>query len=258
MTSTYLYIYRNDDRKTVYIGIGSSPGRVWGHHNSAADALRDESGTKVFITSEPFPDGASAERAESAAICAAAAAGVKVIVDDERAEDLTNVTNIAKVGSSKYLTPAVFAREGSVRYDQLTRTAIVILHHDDIDDVGDGTRRPALHGGRGAEIFHERATRWWGLGAANARRAKKRVGDAGLPRDVDRLLAVQKSTSIILGAWTLSDEQWRRDSDSWMFVTEQPIEEWRGQRLDWRGAVHAGGALIWSPDIREELGRGRS
>lgn len=258
MTGTYLYIYRNDDLKKVYVGIGNSPGRVWEHHNDAAAALLSESGTKVFITTEPFLDRASAERAESAAICAAAATGVDVIIDEKRAKDLVNVTNIAKVGSSKYLTPAVFAREGTVRYDSLERTAIVTLHHDDIDDVGDGIRRPALHGGRDAEIFHQRATRWWGLKAANARRSSKSTHDGVLPRDVDRLIAVQKSTSRILGAWTLADEQWREDGNSWMFVTDQPMDDWRGQRLDWCGASHSGGALIWSADIRAELNGRRS
>ncbi|MBM7410535.1 putative GIY-YIG superfamily endonuclease [Clavibacter michiganensis] len=258
MTGTYLYIYRNDELKKVYVGIGNSPGRVWEHHNDAAAALLAESATKVFITTEPFKDRASAERAESAAICAAAAVGVGVIVDEKRAEDLLNVTNIAKVGSSKHLTPAVYEREGSVRYDALERTAIVTLHHDDIDDVGDGVRRPALHGGRDAEIFHQRATRWWGLGAANARRDKKRTAGGLVPRDVDRLVAVQKSTSTILGAWTLTEEQWRRDANSWMFVTDQPIDDWRGQRLDWCGASHSGGALVWSADIRAELRGKRS
>jgi predicted GIY-YIG superfamily endonuclease len=258
MTGTYLYIYRNDRSKRVYVGIGNSPGRVWEHHNDKAAALLSESDTKVFITTEPFPDRASAERAESAAICAAAAAGVEVIVEEERAKDLMNVANIAKVGSSKHLTPAVFEREGTVRYDSLERTAIVTLHHDDIDDVGDGIRRPALHGGRDPEIFHQRATRWWGLGAADARRFRKRTDDGVLPRDVDRLVAVQKSTSTILGAWTLADEQWRRDANSWMFVTDEPIDDWRGQRLDWCGASHSGGAMIWSADIREELRGGRS
>lgn len=255
MTATYLYLYRNDKLRKVYVGIGSSPGRAWEDHPEAAKALLDHPDTKVFITSEPFPDRLSAERAESAAICAAAAADVDVIVGGARSRDLASLTNIAKVGSSRHLARAVFRREGTVRYDQLRRAAIVTLHMNSIDDLGDGTRRPALHAGREVEIFHQRATRWWGLAAADTRRRRemKRTGGDTLPRDVERLVALQKGTYTILGAWNLADEQWRRESGSWMFVTESPINEWRGQQFDWCGVRHSGGALVWSSDIRSEL-----
>lgn len=253
MSETYLYIYRNDQLHQVYIGIGSSPSRVWGRHNPAAEALLKHPETTVFITTEPFPDRASAERAESAAICAAAATGVGIIVDDSRGEELASLTNIAKVGKSKHLSLAVYQRDGVIRYDDLKRTAIVILHMDGIDDVGDGHLRPSLHGGRDPETFHQRATRWWGLGAANKRRLARHTDGEALPRDVDRLVALQKGTYTILGAWNLADEQWRPDNDSWMFVTSDAIEDWLGKHFDWCGAVHSGGSLLWSPDIRAQL-----
>ncbi len=250
---TYLYLYRNDDLRSVYVGIGSSPSRIWGGHNAHATELLAHPATKVFITSEPFPDRASAERAESAAICAAAATGAEVLFDDRRRSSLARLTNIAKVGRSKHLSRAVLRREGVVRYGELERTVIVTLHMSEIDDVGDDTRRPALHGGRSDEIFHQRATRWWGLGAADDRRRKAATAEGERPRDVERLIAIQKGTYTILGAWNLADEQWRRDGGSWMFVTEAPIHEWRGLQFDWDGASHSGGSMIWSQDIRARL-----
>lgn len=246
MTETFLYLYRNDELRQVYVGIGTSPGRIWGGHNPAATALLEHNSTTVFITGEPFPDRKSAERAESAAICAAAAAGVEVLSDRD---DLESLTNIAKVGSSTHLRRAVFRQEGTVRYDELERAAIVTLHPNSIDDVGDGARRPALHGGRSEEVFHYRATRWWGLGQADKRRSRKKSVDGELPRDVDRLIAIQKGTHTVLGAWTLTEEQWRRDGCSWMFLTDEAIPEWRGQQFDWCGA-HPSNAVTWSPDIR--------
>lgn len=249
-SGTFLYLYRNDEIHKVYVGIGDSPSRVWEAHNPEAMELLSHPATKVFITSAPFPDRASAERAESAAICAAAAAEVDVIFDERRAKALSNLTNIAKVSASKHLTRAVFQSNGVLKYDDLDRTVIVTLHMGEIDDVGDGTSRPALHGGRGAEVFHQRATRWWGLGAADQRRRRAGRLHGELPRDVERLVAVQKGTYRVLGAWTLTDEQWRRDGASWMFVTDAPIAEWRGQQFDWSGASHSGGAMIWSRDIR--------
>lgn len=253
MPETFLYLYRNDVLHQVYVGIGASPTRVWGTHNDAATNLLRHPATKVFITSEPFPDRLSAERAESAAICAAAAAGARVMFEDERSVALGELTNIAKVGYSKHLSRAVFRRDGVVRYDDLSRTAIVTLHLNEIDDVGDGTRRPALHGVRAAEVFHQRATRWWGLGAADARRRKAAGVDGALPRDVERLVAVQKGEYTVLGAWNLSDEQWRRDGASWMFVTDTALTDWIGRRFDWGRATHSGGAMNWSADIRARL-----
>lgn len=176
-----------------------------------------------------------------------------MIFDEDRAEALGALTNVAKVASSKHLTRAVFQRDGVLKYDDLSRTVIVTLHMGEIDDVGDGISRPALHGGRDSEIFHQRATRWWGLGAADQRRRRAGRPEAELPRDVERLVAVQKGTYRVLGAWTLADEQWRRNGASWMFITEAPIEEWRGQQFDWCGASHSGGAMIWSRDIRDLL-----
>jgi hypothetical protein len=253
MPVSFLYLYRNDELHKVYVGIGDSPSRVWEAHNAEATELLAHPATKVFITSDPFPDRVSAERAESAAICAAAAAGVAVIFDDDRAKTLERLTNIAKVATSKHLTRAVYQTDGVLKYDDLSKAAIVTLHLGEIDDVGDGTSRPALHGGRDSEVFHQRATRWWGLGAAEQRRRRSGGDNDELPRDVERLVAVQKGTYTVLGAWTLTAEQWRRDSSSWMFVTEAPIEEWRGQQFDWCGASHSGGAMIWSKDIRALL-----
>lgn len=244
---TYLYIYRNDVLNRVYVGIGSSPARAWQPHNPAVDTLRAHSDTEVFITDAPFPDRPSAEMAESAAICAAAAAGTEVLSDRD---DLSALTNIAKVSSSKHLRVAVYRRDGVVRFDDLERTALVTLS---FDAIGRGsTRRPVLHGGRSAQVFHKRATRFWGLSAADQRRRRKQLPDGTLPRDVERLIAVQKSTHTILGAWTLDDRQWRQTSGGWVFITRDELPELRGQQLDWCGA-QPGNLLTWSPDIRAEI-----
>lgn len=246
MTETYLYIYRNDELGQVYIGIGASVARVWGSHNSEATELLKHSETKVFVTAEPFPDRQSAERAESAAICAAAASRIKVISEHK---DLSKLTNIAKVASSKHLTTAVYQREGTIRFDDLRRAAIVVLRIDSINDGPDLSRRPGLHGGRTARATNERAVKWWGLGAAQRRRERLRLPDGTLPRDIDTLVAVQTQTRTILGAWALSDQQWRRDEHKWTFLTTDEIEEMRGQTLDW-GSNHPGQGLTWSKDIR--------
>lgn len=252
MAATLLYIYRNDDLHQVYIGIGESAQRVWGGHNPRATNLLNHPATKVFVTTEMFPDRASAERAESAAICAAAAAGVTVLSDRD---DLGALTNIAKVGSSRHLSRAVFQRDGVVRYSDLNRTAIVTLHLDSIGDMADGSSRPTIHGGRSDEDIRQRATRWWGLGRASRRR--ERAGESGtLPRDVDVLIAVQKGVGTILGAWDLTDRQWHRDPErnGWVFDTEEETtpatSQLKGQQFDWAGA-HPSNTVTWSSDIRE-------
>lgn len=248
MTKTYLYIYRNDELGQVYIGIGASVARVWGSHNPAATELLKHPDTKVFVTTEPFSDSISAERAESAAICAAAASKVKVI--SERG-DLIQLTNIAKVASSKHLSRAVYQREGVVHYSDMARAAIVVLHVDSIDDGPELKRRPGLHGGRELEQIRDRAIKWWGLRSAQLRRERLRESDGTLPRDVDKLVAVQKGTGTILGAWTLADEQWRPHGKSWEFVTEKSIDDLRGQTFDW-GTARPGQGLTWTRDIRAQ------
>jgi hypothetical protein len=181
------------------------------------------------------------------AICAAAAAGVDVLSDSD---DRSALTNIAKVSSSKHLSPAVFRRDGAIRYDDLDRTALVILS---LDEIGEGTSyRPTLHSGRDEGVFHMRATRWWPLKSADTRRHRKRAPDGSLPRDVERLIAVQKGVGTILGAWRLADEQWRQDDEGWVFLTNGAITDLRGQQFEWCG-VYQGTKLTWSSDIRAEI-----
>lgn len=257
MSETWLYIYRNDELRQVYVGIGSSAARIWDKaRNDDALQLLEHPATGVFVTSERFPDRQSAERAESAAIFAAAAAGAKVFGDRE---DLKSLTNIAKVQSSKHIVPDVFRRSGEVSYLGLTKTAIVTISLDSIDDDDpDGDRRPALHAGRSQEDFRLRSTRYHPLGAADARRRENRLPDGTLPRDVTRLIARQVQTGVILGAWDLHDDQWKKDStgSKWIFITlkEASAEtgEMRGKLLDMNGEP-AGRNLYWSKDIRDSI-----
>lgn len=257
MSETWLYIYRNDELGQVYVGIGSSSARIWDKaRNDDALQLLEHPATKVFVTSEPFHDRQSAERAESAAIFAAVAAGAAVSVDGK---DLRSLVNISKLQSSKHIVPAVFRRPGKVSYLDLTKTAIVTISLDSIDDDDpDGDRRPALHGDKPLEEFHRRSTRYHPLGAADARRRENPLPDGTLPRDVTRLIARQVQTGVILGAWDLHEDQWKKDStgSKWIFITlkeaSAETEEMRGKLLDMNGEP-AGRNLYWSKDIRDSI-----
>lgn len=257
MRETLLYIYKNDVLKQVYVGIGGSPERIWGRHNEDAERLRDHPNTEFYVTKEPFPDQPSAERAESAAIFAASAAGLTVLSESG---DLDQTTNRAKVHGSKHMVPVLFQREGTVRYDELRKTVLVVLKLSSIGEHHEGTFRPTLNASRSDAEFHYRATRWWGLAAAQKRRMRLPLDPEGsIPRDVNRLIAVQKGGGLVLGAWDLSDQQWYYDDltrKGWIFDTADSASpdtaDMRGKVFDWCGAG-CGTQVTWSSDIRETL-----
>ena len=68
---TWLYIYEGaprgdeEERKSIYIGIGQSMGRVYEPHNPDAERLRDTEGTLIRQTVEPFSSREDALRAEA-------------------------------------------------------------------------------------------------------------------------------------------------------------------------------------------------
>jgi hypothetical protein len=246
---TYLYIYRNDGLRLVYVGIGENLSRIWESHNAHAEALLAAPGTHVFVTEEPFPTREAAETAESAAICAAAAAGVDVL---SSRDDAPALTNIAKVAESKYLARAVHKTDGVVDFTSFTKTAFVVVSVDQLP----GDPRPTLHGGRSVDVFAERARKYWPLGAAEARRRAAQLSADGqasptLVRTVEQLVMVQKSTGTILGAWALAPEQWRRcgSENEWEFLLDAPIAAMRGKRLNWNG-YGVGTLITWSVDLK--------
>jgi len=249
MAETYLYIYRNDRLGQVYVGIGENLSRIWEPHNRQAEALREEADTHVFVTDKPFPTRAAAETAESAAICAAAAAGATVLSD---LADAPALTNIAKVKDSRYLAQAVHTADGSVDFTSFEKTAFVIASVDQLP----GDLRPTLHGGRSADVFAQRASKYWPLGAAEKRRraaqlAAGQPGETSPVRTVEQLVMVQKGTGTILGAWTLTAEQWRPTggANEWEFLLDEPIGDLRGKHLDWNG-YRVGTLVTWSTDLK--------
>jgi len=86
---TWLYIYEGaprgdeEERKSIYIGIGQSMGRVYEPHNPDAERLRDAEGTLIRQTLEPFSSREDALKAEAIAIHVASLMGLDPIYDAE-------------------------------------------------------------------------------------------------------------------------------------------------------------------------------
>ena len=137
---TWLYIYEGaprgeGERRSIYIGIGKSMGRVFESHNPDAERLRDAEGTLIRQTVEPFSSRKDALKAEAIAIHVASLMGLDPIYDAEDEEELFGegdkaVTNISGTKTSKHLGPAIFTRPGEVAQDQMRETIIVPISAD--------------------------------------------------------------------------------------------------------------------------------
>lgn len=190
---TWLYIYegapRSDEegRRSIYIGIGQSMGRVFESHNPDAERLRDAEGTLIRQTVEPFSSRKDALKAEAIAIHVASLMGLDPIYDSKDEEELFGegdkaVTNISGTKTSKHLGPAIFTRRGEVARDELRNTIIVPISADSLEG------RVSAFGGNTGEVFIERAAEAWNI--ASAKRPK-----------IKRLVAVLKKGHVILGSW---------------------------------------------------------
>ena len=120
---TWLYIYEGaprgegEGRRSIYIGIGQSMGRVFEPHNPDAERLRDAEGTLIRQTLVPFSSRKDALKAEAVAIHVASLMGLDPIYDAEDEDELfekndKSVTNISGTKTSKHLGPAIFTRPG--------------------------------------------------------------------------------------------------------------------------------------------------
>ena len=191
---TWLYIYEGaprsyeEERRSIYIGIGQSMGRVFEPHNPDAERLRDTEGTLIRQTVEPFSSREDALKAEAIAIHVASLMGLDPIYDAEDEDELFNeddkmVTNIAGTKTSKHLGPAIFTRDGEVAQDEMKATIIVPITPDSLEG------RASAFGGNPGEVFIERAAQAWNV--APDKRPKIR-----------RLVAVLTgSRHVILGSW---------------------------------------------------------
>ena len=191
---TWLYIYEGaprsyeEERRSVYIGIGQSMGRVFEPHNPDAERLRDTEGTLIRQTVEPFSSREDALKAEAIAIHVASLMGLDPIYDAEDEDELFNeddkmVTNIAGTKTSKHLGPAIFTRDGEVAQDEMEGTIIVPITPNSLEG------RASAFGGNPGEVFIERAAQAWNV--APDKRPKIR-----------RLVAVLTgSRHVILGSW---------------------------------------------------------
>ena len=191
---TWLYIYEGaprsyeEERRSIYIGIGQSMGRVFEPHNPDAERLRDTGGTLIRQTVEPFSSREDALKAEAIAIHVASLMGLDPIYDAEDEDELfekhdKSVTNISGTKTSKHLGPAIFTHEGEVAQDQMRETIIVPISPDSLEG------RASAFGGNPGDVFIERAAQAWNV--APDKRPKIR-----------RLVAVLTgSRHVILGSW---------------------------------------------------------
>lgn len=191
MATCWLYVYKNAGRNAIYIGIANSMRRVFEKHNAAAEELRDAPGTVILQTIEPFSSREDAEKAEAIAIHVASFAGTKVM-HDEGGSAVFTTTNIAGVGSTKHLGPAILTRDGVVQQSELSGTMIVPITADEIDG------RLAPFGAHRVASFATRAQKYW------------KVAEAKRPKVVRLLAVLTGSGNIILGDWDVDpDGDWR-------------------------------------------------
>lgn len=186
---TWLYIYEGvrpsneEERRSIYIGIGQSMGRVFEPHNPDAERLRDTEGTLIRYTVEPFSSREDALKAEAIAIHVASLMGLDPIYDSQDEKDDKSVTNIQGRKTSKHLGPAIFTRPGEVTQDKMKKTIIVPISPKPIEE------RASAFGGNPGEVFIDRAAQAWNV--APDKRPKIR-----------RLVAVLTgSRHVILGSW---------------------------------------------------------
>ena len=169
---TWLHIYEGaprsdeEERRSSYIGIGQSMGRVFEPHNPDAERLRDTEGTLIRQTVEPFSSREDALKAEAIAIHVASLMGLDPIYDAEDEDELfekndKSVTNISGTKTSKHLGPAIFTRPGEVAQGEMRETIIVPISPDSLEG------RASAFGGNPGDVFIERAALAWSVAPDN-------------------------------------------------------------------------------------------
>jgi len=200
-SKNYLYIGKQLSGAIGYVGIGGVTRPYQGHNPKADEVL--QSGD-VWITGRPFSTRTDAEMAETLLIQALTWA----------LQTPPDLTNIAKVQSSKHLVPALRYRDGVLRYSELSNALLVKV-------------RPGSLKGRSAPAattddfdLTVRCNRWWGLASAVKRKA-----------DVRLLVAVTAGVkpARVIGVWeTQPVDQW------WLEDLRNPVEARNGLEL-WNG-----------------------
>lgn len=250
-SNNYLYIGKKRTGEIGYVGIGGVT-RPYGEHNeSADDVLRNG---EVWMTSIPFSSRKDAEMAESLLIRA-------LTWSAEKSPDLTN---IAKVNHSKYVTPALPYREGTVRYSDIRNALFVKVR------PGQLKGRIAPHGESGDLELTLRCNRWWRLRSAIAQN-----------KDIKFLVAVTAHVkpARIIGVWETrpvsdwwfedqsspqearcTDEPWNNAAPSygtpakgWVVTVVSPspdVNGWQGMEFDWEGYNPQN--IGYSVDLRDE------
>ncbi|MEZ7672068.1 hypothetical protein O3684_01650 [Pauljensenia sp. 20925_1_27] len=242
---TWLYIYEGaprsdeEERRSIYIGIGESMGRVFEPHNPDAERLRDTEGTLIRQTVEPFSSREDALRAEAVAIHVASLMGLDPIYAAKDEDELFEksdkpVTNIAGTKTSKHLGPAIFMRDGEVAQSDMRGTIIVPISADSLEG------RVSAFGGNTGEVFIERAAQYWNV--APDKRPKIR-----------KLVAVLTKAHVILGSWEVDPNlEWElADPDSTCIRIPVPhpendnVDDFKGKR--YVGTLQPRG--VYSPDV---------
>lgn len=254
-SNNFLYLGRHLDGSIGYVGIGGVTRPYGGHNNEADEVLRSG---EVWMTSSPFSSRKDAEMAES----------LLIRVLTWSAEQAPRLTNIAKVNHSKYVTPALPFKEGSLQYSNVTNALFVKVR------PGQLKGRTAPHGESGDHDLTIRCNRWWSLG--NAVRSGA---------DIKYLVAVTAGVKPprVIGVWNtnpVSDwwyedqneqlsshkrvEQWNSTAPlyedvrakGWVatVVSANPnINNWQGLEFDWEGYLPQN--IGYSADVRNFLGK---
>lgn len=248
-SNNYVYIGKRLNGAIGYVGIGGVA-RPYGGHNPDADAVLR--GGEVWMSESPFSSRRDAEMAESLLIQALTWA----------TEIPPDLANIAKVARTKYLVPALPYREGTLRYSELRSALLVKV------TPGSLKGRSAPSGAAGDLDLTIRCNRWWGLAAAQRRKA-----------DVQLLVAITAHVkpARVIGVWrTRPVDQWwyedQHDPDmsrntgepqndplpapdghlakGWVVTvetTDPDVNQWQGLEFDWEG--YAPQRVGWSIDL---------
>lgn len=256
MSESHVYIYENtrdsENQSAIYIGIGDQL-RPYASHNEEATALRDTPATDVMITHEPFSTRRDALRAEAIAIHIASLMGAKVVIDSNNDADgemtetrqatKTAVTNRSALVSTSHIGPAVYTQPGEVDFFDLKKTGLVTLDPTRFGDQG------TIHAGRLPEQMAERARKWWSL----SRAARNEYAP-------QRLLAIMKSTNVILGDWDLVSDSpiVHHDEDTREFnafnLTDPTSDDPRGVKGKKLTSFRGSQGVSWSQDIADAQG----
>lgn len=234
----HLYIATNTKLGEGYIGIGplgrerdAHPGR------KSIDRLLNHPQTEITVTGEAFTTRQDAERAEAAAIRAALSSSRTKTGNHGGLTWL----NTSATASSKYLRSLFSIRPGTLHFDDLTSTLVVVIK--------DGTlqQRVAILEGTPERKRDKRILRWWPQSQVPA----------------TRFVAVSKTRKngvvrVLADYDILVPTSWTHRPDGWVIVRDpaSPFDPRSdvGKQFHWCGA-HPSNKITMSPDLRRSAGR---